>query len=155
PGETQACQTSRAQRLLVRRYKANRLLQKRYQPWCWMNASQSSDDPSLRLILLNEITPLIITFDEAANIARTLARLKWARRIVVIDSGSTDHTIEIVRSYPQADLFHRPFDDFASQCNFGLGHVTTPWVLSLDADYELSQELVDELSNRHTDSTTA
>ena len=95
--------------------------------------------------MLHDITPIVITFNEATNIARTLDRLVWARRIVVIDSGSTDETIEIVRSYPQAELFHRPFDDFASQCNFGIAQVTSTWVLSLDADYELSEALVSEL----------
>ena len=64
---------------------------------------------------------------------------------MVIDSGSTDETIEIIRSYPQAEVIHRPFDDFASQCNFGIAQVATTWVLSLDADYELSEALVTEL----------
>ena len=95
--------------------------------------------------MIEDITPLVITYNEAANIARTLDRLTWAQRIVVIDSGSTDETLEIVRSYPQAEVIHRPFDDFASQCNFGIAQVSTPWVLSLDADYELSDELVTEL----------
>ena len=104
--------------------------------------------------MLKEVTPLLITLDEAPNIGRALDRLTWAERIVVIDSGSTDQTIEIVRSYPQADLIHRPFDDFASQCNFGIAQVTTPWVLSLDADYELSDELVNELRTIHPDSMT-
>jgi glycosyltransferase involved in cell wall biosynthesis len=95
--------------------------------------------------MIEDITPLVITYNEAANITRTLDRLVWARRIVVVDSGSTDGTLEIVRSYPQAEVINRPFDDFAGQCNFGLGQVRTPWVLSLDADYELSDELVAEL----------
>ena len=51
-----------------------------------------------------------------------------------------------MKRYPQADVLTRPFDDFASQCNFGLSHVTTPWVLSLDADYELTRDLEVELS---------
>ena len=99
--------------------------------------------------MLDDITPLVITYNEAPNIARTLDRLVWARRIVVIDSGSTDETMEIVRSYPQAEVIHRPFDDFASQCNFGITQVATAWVLSLDADYELSDALVTELRNLH------
>ncbi len=97
--------------------------------------------------MLDDITPLVITYNEAPNIARTLDRLLWARRIVVIDSGSTDETLEIVRSYPQAEVIHRSFDDFASQCNFGITQVATAWVLSLDADYELSEALVTELRN--------
>src|SRR5262249_37740403 len=63
----------------------------------------------------------------------------------VIDSGSTDKTLEILRAYPQVEVVHRPFDDFAAQCNFGLAQVQTPWVLSLDADYELSDQLIAEL----------
>ena len=96
--------------------------------------------------MLDQITPLILTYDEAPNIRRTLAKLTWARRIVVLDSGSTDGTREIAQSFPQVQLYERPFDDFASQCNFGLTRIATPWVLSLDADYELSDILIDELT---------
>ena len=95
--------------------------------------------------MLDDITPMVITYNEATNIARTLDQLVWAGRIVVIDSGSTDETIEIIRSYPQAEVIYRPFDDFASQCNFGIAQVATTWVMSLDADYELSEALVTEL----------
>lgn len=73
-------------------------------------------------------------------------RLLWARRIVVVDSGSTDETLNMLRNYPQAEVIQRPFTDFAAQCNFGLTQVSTPWVLSLDADYELSESLVTELA---------
>jgi glycosyltransferase involved in cell wall biosynthesis len=95
--------------------------------------------------MIEDITPFVITHNEAPNIARTLDRLVWAQRIVVVDSGSIDETLTIVRSYPQVEVFHRPFDTFADQCNFGIAQVTSTWVLSLDADYELSEELLDEL----------
>ena len=95
--------------------------------------------------MLDQITPLIITLNEAPNIRRTLDKLTWARRIVVIDSGSTDETQAIAKSFPQVEVVEHPFTDFAGQCNFGLTHVATPWVLSLDADYELSDALVQEL----------
>ena len=98
-------------------------------------------------IMLDQITPLIITYDEAPNIERVVGKLAWARRIVVVDSGSTDKTLEILHSYPQVDVIYRPFDEFASQCNFGLSQTSTDWVLSLDADYVLSDDLVDELKN--------
>ena len=95
--------------------------------------------------MLESITPLIITHDEAMNIHRTLAQVSWARRIVIVDSGSTDETLAIAGRYAQVETHHKPFTDFASQCNFGLSQIVNGWVLSLDADYELSQELVDEL----------
>ena len=104
--------------------------------------------------MIEDITPLVITHNEAANICRTLDPLTWARRIVVIDSGSTDKSLELMRGYTGVEIIQRPFDDFATQCNFGLAQVKTSWVLSLDADYELSRELVAELHNLHPDIET-
>lgn len=95
--------------------------------------------------VLSDITPLVLTWNEAANIERTLARLGWARRVVVVDSGSTDETVAICGRYPQVDVVTRAFDDHTSQWNFGLDQVTTEWVLALDADYVLSEDLVAEL----------
>jgi glycosyltransferase involved in cell wall biosynthesis len=95
--------------------------------------------------ILEQITPLILTYNEAPNIERTLNRLSWAQRIVVVDSGSTDETLEILKGYPRLEVIHRPFTEFASQCNFGLTQIQTQWALSIDADYELSDELISEL----------
>jgi glycosyltransferase involved in cell wall biosynthesis len=92
------------------------------------------------------VTPLLITFDEIQNIGRALAKLDWARRIVVIDSGSTDGTLEVLTKDARIEVVHRPFDSFAEQCNFGLAQIRTDWVLSLDADYELSDAFVAELA---------
>jgi glycosyltransferase involved in cell wall biosynthesis len=89
---------------------------------------------------------MILTYNEEANIGRTLDKLSWARKILIIDSGSTDHTLEIVSRYSQAIVVRREFDTLASQCNFGLTHVESEWVLSLDADYVLSDELVSEIA---------
>jgi glycosyltransferase involved in cell wall biosynthesis len=93
------------------------------------------------------VTPLLITFNEIDNIARTLAKLDWAQRIVVIDSGSTDGTLEVLAKDPRIDVVHRPFDSFAEQCNFGLTQIRTGWVLSMDADYELGDGFVAELES--------
>ncbi len=89
---------------------------------------------------------MVLMFNEANNVERTMDKLRWAARILIIDSGSTDGTLEFLAGYPQVDIVQRPFDSFAEQCNFGLAHVRTTWVLSLDADYVLSDELVGELS---------
>ncbi len=95
--------------------------------------------------MIEEITPVILTLNEAPNIARTMEKLGWAKRIVVVDSGSTDETVQIVRSFPQSEVIERRFDNCADQWNFANAQVSGGWVLSLDADYELSDALVAEL----------
>lgn len=105
--------------------------------------------------MLDQITPLIIAYNEAPNIARTVDRLVWAGRIVVVDSGSNDGTLEILRRYPQVEVFPHPFRDFAEQCNYGLAQVETRWALSLDADYELSNSFPLELGALRPDENIA
>ncbi|NEO08581.1 MULTISPECIES: glycosyltransferase family 2 protein [unclassified Moorena] len=100
--------------------------------------------------MLEKITPLILTYNEAPNIQRTLQQLTWAKTIVVIDSYSTDETLEILDSIPQLQVFQRKFDSFAAQCNYGLGKIESEWVLSLDADYVLTDELISEIQTLQT-----
>ena len=96
-----------------------------------------------------KITPLILTFNEAPNIERTLARLAWANDIVVVDSGSTDGTREILAKHKNVRVFVRTFTTHAEQWNFGLAQtgIRTDWVLALDADYVLSTALVEEIGS--------
>ena len=95
---------------------------------------------------LAHVTPLLITFNEEDNIARTLSALQWARRIVVVDSGSTDATLGLLSAVPQVEVVHRRFDTFAGQCNHGLSLIDTPWCLSLDADHRLTPAFVREMA---------
>ena len=99
--------------------------------------------------MLDKTTPVILTYNEAPNIGRTLAQLRWARDIVVVDSFSDDETLEIVSKFPQARVYQRRFDDFASQWTFALNEtaIQTEWVLALDADFVLTEEIVSELQN--------
>jgi glycosyltransferase involved in cell wall biosynthesis len=83
----------------------------------------------------DQTTPLILSFNEAPNIARTLEPLQWATRIVVLDSGSSDNTLEIASSFPNVSVHQRPFDSHSAQWNYGLTLVQSEWVLALDADY--------------------
>ena len=102
---------------------------------------------------LESITPLILTYNESPNIDRTLEYLAWASRIVVIDSLSTDATLDILSHYPTVDIYQRPFDTHAAQWNFGLAKVQTPWCLSLDADYRVLPALVAELQQLQPSAT--
>lgn len=81
------------------------------------------------------VSILILTHNEAANLPACLDALTWCDDILVIDSGSTDDTVEIARQRG-ARILTRPFDDFAGQRNFGLevGNFRHDWVLHLDAD---------------------
>jgi len=97
--------------------------------------------------MIDNITPLILTFNEAANLERTLEQLRWARDIVVVDSFSDDETVEIANSFQQVRVFQRKFDNHSAQWNFGLSEtgIATEWVLALDADYVLTTDFVDDL----------
>lgn len=99
--------------------------------------------------MFEKITPLILTFNEAPNIGRTLDPLRWAKDIVIVDSGSTDGTKDILAKYSNVRMFERAFTTHAEQWNFGLDQtgIRTDWVLALDADYVLSSALVEEMGS--------
>jgi glycosyltransferase involved in cell wall biosynthesis len=101
--------------------------------------------------VLADITPVIITLDEAPNIGRSLERLTWAREVVIVDSGSTDETLAIAGRFPNVRTIHRPFDSLARQWTFAAGEtgVTTEWILRLDADYMVEPAFRDELGALH------
>jgi glycosyltransferase involved in cell wall biosynthesis len=98
--------------------------------------------------MLDHITPVLLTFNEEPNIARTLARLAWAKDIVVVDSGSTDGTQAILARFPNVRVFDRRFDSHANQWRFATEEtqIATSWILRLDADYEVINPLIMELA---------
>jgi glycosyltransferase involved in cell wall biosynthesis len=107
--------------------------------------------------MLEQITPLILTYNEAPNIARALRGLSWARDVVVVDSLSDDDTVEIAKSFPRVRVFQRAFDCHRNQWEFGLKEtkISTAWVLALDADYVVSDDLVAEIEKLTPDPQTA
>src|SRR6202453_4909133 len=86
----------------------------------------------------------IITRNEEANLERTLGSIAWANEIVVVDSGSSDRTEEIARSF-RARFFLEEWKGFAAQKNSALEKCSGDWLLSLDADETLSDELAKEI----------
>lgn len=103
--------------------------------------------------MFEEITPVILTFNEAENIERVLNMLEWANDIVVVDSFSIDETINILSKYKKIRLFKRKFDMHANQWNYAIKEtdIKSDWILALDADYVLSKELNDEIKNLSSD----
>jgi len=97
--------------------------------------------------MLDQTTPLILTYNEAPNIARVLGGLRWAREVVVVDSISDDETVQIAKSFVNVRVGQIVFDCHRNQWEFGLKEtgISTPWVLALDADYVVTEELIHEL----------
>lgn len=93
------------------------------------------------------VTVALLTWNEEANIGRTLASLSWAQRIVIVDSGSTDATEAIARRFPNVTWHVRSFDNFGGQWTHAFRHtgITTEYVLALDADMSVSRAFVEEL----------
>jgi glycosyltransferase involved in cell wall biosynthesis len=92
------------------------------------------------------MTVLVLTLNEEVNIGRCLGSVGWASQVIVVDSGSTDRTVEIARRMG-AEVVRRDFDDFASQRNWAMHHpsVNNDWVLFVDADHWVSEPLAVEI----------
>ena len=91
-----------------------------------------------------KISATIITFNEERNIARVMESLRCCDEIVVVDSGSTDRTVEIAEKFG-ARVVESPWRGYAGQKNYASGQCENDWVLSLDADESLSEALEGEI----------
>lgn len=96
---------------------------------------------------MKEITALVLSYNEEQNIGRTISALHWVDKVVLVDSFSTDDTVEIARAMrPSIRIEQHAFISFAQQCNLGLSLTSTEWVLSIDADYVISEALASEIN---------
>src|SRR6202011_1261038 len=94
-----------------------------------------------RLLAMNRVSACLITLNEEENLPRALASLAGiADEIVVVDSGSTDRTEDIAREYGAA-FFFRAWTNYTDQKNFAADCAANDWILSIDADEELSSPL--------------
>lgn len=91
-----------------------------------------------------KLSVVLITHNEEINITDCLDSVAWADEIVIVDSGSTDRTLELARRYT-ASIFENPFRDFASQKNFALGHASGDWIFFIDADERVPESLGGEM----------
>lgn len=99
-------------------------------------------------VFLEKVSVLMLTFDEEANVSRSIGALNRFPEVVVLDSGSKDRTIEIAKGFPNVRIERRAFDNHSSQWNHGLFNcgIERPWILALDADHVVSKELVEEIA---------
>lgn len=91
-----------------------------------------------------KLSVFIITYNEERIIEECLKMLSWVDEIIVVDSGSTDKTVEICNKY-NAKVFYKKFEGFGEQKQFALEKTTNNWVLSLDADEVLTKNLISEI----------
>jgi glycosyltransferase involved in cell wall biosynthesis len=97
------------------------------------------------------LSVVIITQDEEGNLGRTLQSVSWAHERIVLDSGSTDRTLDFARDHG-AKVFAEPWKGYASQKNSAIAKASGDWVLSLDADEEVSSELAESIKHAINDS---
>jgi glycosyltransferase involved in cell wall biosynthesis len=104
------------------------------------------------------LTVIILTYNEAVNIEQALKNVSnWAKQTLILDSCSTDATCQIAAQYP-VNVFTRKFDNYANQRNYALQElpIETDWILFLDADEYLTEDLKQEIAhllNSETDKT--
>ena len=92
-----------------------------------------------------KITAVVLAKNEEENLPGCFESVrKLADEIILIDDCSSDKTVEIAKG-AGAKIFKRKLDDFSAQRNFALGKVETPWVLFIDPDEEVTQELAEEI----------
>ena len=91
-----------------------------------------------------KVSAVIITYNEEAIIAKTLSKLKWCDEVIIIDSGSTDRTVQICDEF-DCSVFYRKFNGFGEQKKFGVSKAKNDWILFIDADEILSDYLIDEI----------
>lgn len=90
------------------------------------------------------ISVIVITKNEEDNLTRCLESVKWADEIIVIDSGSTDKTVEIAKKFG-AKVFYNQWKGYSAQKNFAIDKTTYNWILSIDADEVVTPELQEEI----------
>lgn len=93
---------------------------------------------------MKKISAVLITYNEEKNVRQALESLTWVDEIVVVDSFSADKTVEICRSFTEK-IFQRPWSGYVAQKNYACEQAAHDWILSLDADERVSEELRKEL----------
>ena len=100
---------------------------------------------------MEKISFVLVTLNEAGNIERCLESVRWADEIVVVDSFSTDATVELARRYTDK-VYQHEYPGTSRQVERGIGYATGDWIFVIDADEELSPELSAEVREVARDS---
>ena len=93
----------------------------------------------------HKISAVLITYNEIINIDEVLTNVQFADEIIVVDSFSTDGTIERIKKRPKVKLIQRPFVNYTDQKSFAMAQASNDWILFMDADERLTDRLKNEL----------
>ncbi len=93
----------------------------------------------------NTITGLAIVFNEEKNVAELIQNLSFVDELILVDSFSSDKTVEIIKSFDHVKLIQNKFIDFTSQRNLAIDNAHSEWVLFLDADERIPEKLKQEI----------
>ena len=93
----------------------------------------------------SKLSALVITLNEEDNIQEYLENVSFADEIIVVDSGSTDKTLEIAHSFPNVKVIHNDFVNFSSQKNFAIEQASHNWIIFFDADERIDEPLREEI----------
>lgn len=92
------------------------------------------------------LTVVILTKNSSDTIEKCLESVKWCKDIVIVDSFSTDNTLEICKKFTDK-IYQNTFTGYGDQLNWAFRKIESEWVLVVDSDEKLSQELQDEIKN--------
>lgn len=90
------------------------------------------------------ISVILITKNEAHNVVQCLESVRWVDEIIILDSGSTDNTVELCKKYTP-HVFTTDWPGFGQQKNRAIDKAKSDWILSLDSDEFLSSELIQKI----------
>jgi len=102
---------------------------------------------SVKELAIPKVSAVIITFNEELIIGETLSRLWWCNEIIIVDSNSTDRTVEICKTYG-CIVYSQAIDGFGRQKLLGVSKAKNDWILCIDADELLSESLENEIQER-------
>jgi len=91
------------------------------------------------------ISSVVLSHNDSAILSRCLTSLGWCDEVIVVDDNSTDGTIDVARKLGAKAFFHPLNDDFAAQRNFGLEKAKGEWILFVDSDEVVTEELASEI----------
>lgn len=100
-----------------------------------------------------KITALLITYNEEEYIRDYILSMGFADELIIVDSYSTDKTLEIINEFPFITLYQRKFDNFSSQKNYAIEKASNDWIVFFDADERITQPLEEEILQTVNNST--